>query len=365
MRPSSSRSPPAHRRVVVFGEVLCDLFAPTSGPIAAAPHLVPRLGGAPANVAVQLARLGVPTSLITATGADPFGDRLRADLEREGVDTAAVATRAGRRTGVTLVEVDDDGERRFFGFRENSADLSLDVNDTLAPAARRALSSASILHTGTVSLRSPSARRATRALQKSARARGALVSLDVNLRPGMFPSLPVLLRLANAAVAAVDVVKATREEARALLDTKASDATLIERLLARGPRLVLLTLGEQGCVIATRRRAVTLAPQEQTRTVDATGAGDAFVGAVLASLWQRGIDRAALDDLDDDDLAALGVQGSIAGAACVTAMGATTAMLTRAALDERALQARFTVLPSERRSSGSPAQPRRARLSVR
>ncbi len=322
-------------RVVVFGEVLCDLFAPTSGLIAEADHLVPRLGGAPANVAVQLARLGVPTSLITATGADPFGVRLRQELEREGVDVDAVACRPLRRTGVTLVEVDADGERRFFGFRENSADLSLDVEDTECPAARRAVRGAAILHTGTVSLRSPSSRRATRALQQRARAGGALVSLDVNLRPGMFPSLPLLLRLANAAVGAADIVKATREEARALLGKAASDAGLVKSLLARGPRLVLLTFGDEGCLLATRKTSVRLYPGQATRTVDATGAGDAFVGAALAWLWRRKLQRADLDELGGDELSALGLQAGIAGAAAVTAKGATTAMLSQAALEQR------------------------------
>ena len=323
----------AQGRVVVFGEVLCDLFAPTSGLIAQAAHLVPRLGGAPANVAVQLARLGVPTSLITATGADPFGVRLLAELTREGVDVGAVACRPQRRTGVTLVEVDDDGERRFFGFRENSADLSLDVEDIERPAATDAMSGASILHTGTVSLRSPSSRRATRALQKRARAGGAIVSLDVNLRPGMFPSLPELLRLANAAVCAADVVKATREEAVALLGRDDDDDALAAWLLSRGPRLALLTFGEEGCLLATRRASTRLRPLRDTRTIDATGAGDAFVGAALAWLWRQRVDRAGLDALTVDDLDALGRQAGIAGAAVVTAMGATTAMLTLPALE--------------------------------
>ncbi|MDP2343731.1 MAG: carbohydrate kinase [Deltaproteobacteria bacterium] len=333
--PPQPRTSGGSRRVVVFGEVLCDLFAPTSGLIAAAPHLVPRLGGAPANVAVQLARLGVPTSLITATGADPFGVRLHDELKREGVDTSALATRPLRRTGVTLVEVDDDGERRFYGFRENSADLSLDVADTERPAAKKAMRGAAILHTGTVSLRSPSSRRATRALQKTARAGGALVSLDVNLRPGMFPSLPILLRLANAAIGAADVVKATREEAQALCGKRSSDKVLVEGLLARGPRLVLLTFGDEGCLLATRKSSVRLRPVHDTRTVDATGAGDAFVGAVLAWLFKRQTTRVQLDALRVDELKDMGLEAGIAGAAVVTAMGATTAMLSRATLDAR------------------------------
>lgn len=345
MRPSSTSLSPAAPKsaggsVVVFGEVLCDLFGSSVGPLAEATHLLPRLGGAPANVAVQLARLGVPTTLITAVGVDPFGTRLRAELQREGVNVDAVQCVPSRRTGVTLVEVDGDGERRFFGFRENSADLSFDVDDLDIAAVRLALRTAVLLHTGTVSLRSASSRRATRALQKSARRQGTLVSLDVNLRFGMFPSLPVLLRLANTAVRAADIVKATREEAMALLGTQASDVDLATGLLKRGPSLVLLTFGDEGCLLATTRRQVRLRPSQHVDNVDATGAGDAFVGAALAWLSRRSLDRHGLEGLDDDDLGDLGLQAGLAGAAVVQVVGATAGMLTHAGLSQAVAAAR-------------------------
>ncbi len=322
----------------MFGEVLCDLFAHRVGePLAETGAFVPLQGGAPANVAVQLARLGVPTTLVTAVGSDPLGVRLTASLKNDGVDTACVVVRRERRTGVTLVEVDHDGERRFFGFRENSADLSLGRDDIESPAVRRALAGAAVVHTGTVSLRSASARQATTALQKTARQGGALVSLDVNLRPGMFPSLSLLLRLARRAVTRVDVVKATRQEAEQLLDRppprrrtaaalRAHDDALVDGLLALGPRLALLTLDEEGAVVASRTARARV-PAPRTDVVDATGAGDGFVGAVLAELASAALDRRGLDGIDEASLAALGVVGCRAGSAVVTAVGATTAMI--------------------------------------
>ena len=322
----------------MFGEVLCDLFAHRVGePLATTGAFVPLQGGAPANVAVQLARLGVATTLVTAVGNDPLGARLTASLLADGVDTTCIAVRRERRTGVTLVEVDADGERRFFGFRENSADLSLGRDDVESAVVQRAVARAAIVHTGTVSLRSASARQATTTLQKAARKSGALVSLDVNLRPGMFPSLEALLRLARRAVARVDVVKATRQEAELVLDLqpprgrteralRAHDDALVDGLLSCGPRLALLTLDEAGAVVATRSaRARGAAPRGDV--VDATGAGDGFVGAVLAELAAAGLERAALDDLDDAALQGLGVVGCRAGSAVVTAVGATTAMV--------------------------------------
>ncbi|MBM4281744.1 MAG: carbohydrate kinase [Deltaproteobacteria bacterium] len=332
----------ACRGVVVFGEVLCDLFAHrVAEPLSRTAAFVPLQGGAPANVAVQLARLGVPTTLVTAVGADPLGARLRASLRDDGVDTRCVVERPGCRTGVTFVEVESSGERRFFGFRDNSADLSLARADVESAAVRRALQRAALAHTGTVSLRSPSARQATQALQRAARAAGALVSLDVNLRPGMFPSLARLLSLARTAVRRADVVKATREEAALVLGhtgrprrgrpQRALDDALVDGLLALGPKLALLTLGEDGAVVAVGGARARV-PAPRVEVVDATGAGDGFMGAVLAelSLLPRGQGGAlapdALDVLDEASLAALAMVGCRAGAAVVTAVGATTAM---------------------------------------
>ena len=309
--------------VVVFGEVLVDLFAREAGiALADADVLVPRGGGAPANVAVQLARLGVPVRFVSAVGTDPFGARVLRELEAEGVDVRWVRKRADRRTGVTLVEVDRHAERRFFPFRENSADLSF------APADLdlRALRGAWAVHTGTVSLRMPALRAATRALVQRARAAGALVSLDVNLRFGMFPSRALLLREARAALGRADVVKSTREEAQVLLNAPAAlDEELAQRLLKRGPRLVMITADAEGALLATERVSVHVG-SPKVRAVDATGAGDALVGAALATLRQLGATREGLAELDAASLREVGRAGCVAGSVTVTALGATTAM---------------------------------------
>jgi fructokinase len=318
-------------RVVVCGEVLCDLFAPRAGiPLADATRLVPRLGGAPANVAVQLARLGVGVALVTGVGADPFGERVQRTLQHEGVDLRAVRTIAGRRTGATLVEVDADGERRFFGFREASADLALAVTDVDRPDVRRLLKSVDIVHSGTVSLRTDNARDATRFLQQTGRQHGAMLSVDVNLRPGMYPDRALMLERADGAVAAADILKATREEAAIVLGRRPSTrlVTLAEGLLARGPRLVMLTDGDQPMLIATGHHVVER-PALAVRVVDATGAGDAFCGAALAALLASGVSAATLSDVDTATLGQMIEAGRHAGAAAVTRMGATTAMIRR------------------------------------
>ncbi len=305
----------------MLGEVLCDLFPPKGGvPFVEAASLVPRLGGAPANVAVQVARRGVRAGLISAVGADPLGARLLAELKREGVEVAHVRRRASHRTGVTLVEVDADGERRFYPLVDRRADLTLEAADVV-PAYVRSFAA---VHTGTVCLRTASSRAACRALVKTARAARRLVSLDVNLRWAMYATRDELLRRARAALADADVVKATRDEALALLaaSPRVSNQGLAERLLAAGPRLVLLTLDARGAVVANRGASVSV-PAPAVEVVDATGAGDAFLGVALAQLLERGTPP---DALDADALREVGRAACAAGSACCTALGATTAM---------------------------------------
>ena len=317
--------------IVVFGEVLCDLFAPRAGvSLADAAVLVPHLGGAPANVAVQLARLGVPVSLISAVGPDPFGERLRRILVAEGVNISGVMFKPGRRTGVTLVEVDRTGERTFFGFREASADLAIVPKDVVRPACLRLVRASRVFHTGTVSLRHDASRDATEALQDVARAAGSLISVDVNLRPGMYPSSELMLERANGAVARADIVKATREEAALLCGVGRNSGVqrLASLLLKRGPRLVTITDGDRAMCVSTHNHQAVMDAVPVT-VVDATGAGDACCGAVLAALLAMNFAEGDLATLTEQQLCRLADVGRRAGAAAVRSIGATTGMIRR------------------------------------
>ncbi len=309
------------RPLVVLGEALLDLLVPRPGvPLAEAEALHPRLGGAPANVAVQAARLGAPVELLTAVGDDPFADRLLGELGREGVNHGHVVRRQGHRTGLTFVQVDEDAERHFFPWRDNAADQTLAAREV--PAA--VVQGASLFHRGTVSLCAPAVREATRAAVARARDAEVPVSLDVNLRFGMFKDRDELIALAQEAVRTADVVKATVEEAHVLCGP-VTEQDVIDRWLADGVRLVMLTRGPDGAVLATPNTQVEV-PAPAVRVVDATGAGDAFVGAMLAQLRRHG----SLD-VDATQLETMGRFACECGAAAVTALGATTAM-KRAAL---------------------------------
>jgi len=317
----------SHRPCVVLGEVLCDLFPATrSGRIEVGEPLFPQSGGAPANVAIQLARLGVPVSLITAVGDDPLGELVASSLAGEGVDLAQLKRDPLHRTGLTLVMLDEDGERTFYPWRADAADQHLAPEDL----DEKRIAEAAILHHGTVSLRSDPSRRATARAVEVARGRDAIVTLDVNLRPRMFASRESLLDAARVAVRTAHAVKATRGEAAAITGTDDEKAQILA-LHAEGPALVLLTRDEQGAVISLKssaldRHEVVEVSSPRVEAVDATGAGDAFMGAAIAVLHHYRLRASSLYELDLTRLGALGAAACRAGALAVTALGATAGM---------------------------------------
>ncbi len=309
------------RPAVIFGEAICDLFAPAPGvQLADAPVLVPMVGGAPANVAIQIARHGWPVQLLSALGTDPMGERVLRLLTERGVGVDHIARMSKARTGLLLIQVDADGERHFHPWRERAADLLMSP-EALPEALIRG---AAILHHGTVTLRGEPARSATRRAAVIARQAGVPVSVDVNLRPKMYDDSEVLRGEARAAVAAADVVKAAVEEAAFLFGEASSPGVLCDRLLDAGPSLALLTDGPRTLVLASRSHRAQLQPPK-VQTVDSTGAGDAFMGTVLAAICEQGLDAEGLATLQERQLEALGQRAAAAGAEAVTALGATGA----------------------------------------
>src|SRR5262249_27701697 len=159
------------RMILCFGETIVDFFPETRGvPLRDVARFERHLGGAPANVAVGLARLGVPSGLMTLVGADEFGAFLRNALEAEGGDPAGVGTHRTARTGITFVAVGPRGERSFLFFRHPSADQEIAISD-VDPAL---IARARIFHYGSSTLAREPARAATLHAVRAARAAGCV-----------------------------------------------------------------------------------------------------------------------------------------------------------------------------------------------
>jgi ribokinase len=251
-------------------------------------------GGKGLNQAVAAARAGAEVAFVGAVGRDAFGDRLRGDLEREGIDTAGLRT-VDAPTGIAAISVTDDGENTIVVVSGANA------VDDLSAADRAAIDGASVL---VVQLERPLAY--VRAALEQARAAG--------VRSILTPA-PVVDGAADL-VALADVLVPNEGEAAAL--SGESDAVAAATRLSSGGGTVIVTRGSKGAVVATAGRVVGEVAPRPARVVDTTGAGDTFVGVLAAGL-------AAGADLD----AAL-ADASVAASLAVERPGAAEAMPTAA-----------------------------------
>lgn len=310
--------------VVCFGEALIDMFASAPAVPGTPPAFVPHAGGAPANVAVAVARLGGDAQFVGMLGADLFGDFLLRSLREAGVGTDAVLRTHAAKTALAFVAHDANGERSFSFYRPPAADLL--YREAHFPAALFAR--AQVLHVCSNSMTEPEIARTTFAAMRRARAEGALVSFDLNLRPMLWPEAVDPSPWLWEGLASADLVKLSREELDYLaagLDTD-PDAVVV-RLLAGSTRLLVITDGG-GPILWHARTAAGRLPPFRVDVQDTTAAGDAFVAGLLYSLAAMPRGGEMLDALvrDRPGLEQALRFAAAVGALAVTRKGAFSAM---------------------------------------
>jgi fructokinase len=308
--------------VLTLGELLIDFVAEQRGvTLGQARTFLKAPGGAPANVAVGVARLGVTSGFIGKVGDDPFGRHLATVLAEHGVDVSQLRFDDEARTALAFVSLTQEGERDFMFYRHPSADMR-HRPDEIDEAALRA---ARILHVGSISLIGESAERATRHAVRVAREAGTLVSYDPNLRLPLWPSPDVAAEAMRSLLEHADVVKVSDEEL--LFLTGGDDEDAARSLWRDGWQLLLVTRGESGVDYLLPEHAGSV-PGYSVEVHDTTGAGDAFTAAVLAAIVET------QGTLDDPALLERALRRANAFAALtVTRPGAIPGMPTRARLE--------------------------------
>ena len=268
-------------KALCIGELLIDFVSTTPDvTLAEAPGFVKAPGGAPANVAVGLAKLGMDAGFIGKVGADAFGDFLRETLQQNGVNTDYLIAGEGSRTTLAFVATRSDGMKDITFYRHPGADIQLSPNEINIDYVQ----SAELLHYGSVSLSHSPSREATLHAIQSARADGARLSYDPNLRLMLWDSASDAKRWIWEVMPYADVVKISEEE----WEFVTGDADFeqgIKRILGLGVKLLVVTLGERGCYY-TNGFAEGFVDGFIVNVVDTLGAGDAFVAAMLTQLSQ-------------------------------------------------------------------------------
>jgi fructokinase len=299
--------------VACYGELLWDFFEADAKtdkePIARTFRR--ELGGASANVATILARLGVKVSAIGGIGDDKLGDALKAHLAADGVDVGHLARLKGVRTGITFVTRDAGGEPTFVPYRQGTADLALDASHVTAAMAK-----VRFAVVGSTSMLPPLREGTLRFLDGLQKAKGALV-VDLNLRAHLWPDADTM-KAATAELASRAVVVKGSEKDLGALAGKRGMTWLEEN--AKGATWVL-TRGENGAACVGPHGQVTF-PTKRVRCIDATGAGDAFMAGLVAVLVRSGAKPGSTDWKDPKLWSRALEVGHQLGAKAISAVGA-------------------------------------------
>ena len=256
--------------VLVIGEALIDVVA-RDGESTAHP------GGSPMNVAVGLARLGVPALLHSAIGHDDYGDLIRTHLDASGVRLSAESV-TDAATSVAEATIDERG----------AAEYAFQIQWDPRPFA--AADGYSVVHTGSIATVLAPGRDTVRGIVEASRAT-ATISFDPNVRPKLSGTREEALALVLDLVRLADVVKASDEDVEWLHPGRDPREVAAE-WQALGPSIVVVTRGGDGALAVTSSDAVEV-PAPATALVDTVGAGDSFMAAMIAALDERSLTGAS------------------------------------------------------------------------
>ncbi|MDF2441319.1 MAG: fructokinase [Abditibacteriota bacterium] len=267
-------------RAVCFGELLVDMVSDADAGLSGSQRFYKAPGGAPANVAVGLARLGVSSSFVGQVGDDPFGHWLLDTLATENVETKYLRQSEDARTTIAFVATRTDGKKDICFYRNPGADAQYSESDFDV----RVLSSAQVFHCGSVSLSLEPCRSAQLAAVQEARERGLLISYDPNWRPSLWSDLGEAHRHVWSMMALSDIVKVSDEEWEFVTGEKEFGAGAA-KIRALGPQLVIITRGENGAYFNCGDAEGEVAGFH-TKAIDTLGAGDAFVAGTLCRILE-------------------------------------------------------------------------------
>ena len=309
-------------KITTIGEILIDMTqtgtdANGNAVFAAIP------GGAPANVAVAVRKLGVPSAFIGCVGNDPFGAILKRTLLQYGVDVGGLQVTDRADTTLAVVTVDASGERSFAFCRKPGADTQIDREKALA-----AVQNTGILHFGSVALTEPDCRETVISAVRRAKDNGALITYDPNYRASLWHSEDEAILKMRAVLPLCDIVKISEEETLLLTGCESPEEAA-RTLTDLGVRIVIVTLGANGAYWRSGADSGTVLGF-RVKVADTNGAGDTFFGAFLSRIAKRG----GLDGLTPKQMETYVRYANRAASITASRPGAIPAMPTEEELTE-------------------------------
>ena len=310
--------------VAAVGEVLID-FTPDGKSKKGMALYECNPGGAVANVLAAVNKFGGNTAFIGKVGDDSFGHFLFDTLVSYGIDTKGLLFDTKIPTTLAFVTLDEKGDRSFSFYRKPGADVMLDFSEV----DKAQLEDTKIFHFGSVSLTDDPAYTATIEAAKHAKSMGAVISYDPNYRPLLWDSVELAVNRMKEGLAIADIIKVSDEEL--LLLTGESDLDKgAAKLFEYGASLVFISMGSKGSYYCNKNGSKFMYTYD-VKTVDTTGAGDAFLGAILYRLKDKSL--AEIADLGTDELDDILDFANASGSLTTTKTGAAPSIPTLEEID--------------------------------
>ena len=268
--------------VLSFGELLIDFVALEMGvTVGDASGFVKAPGGAPANVAAAVARLGYPSAFMGQVGEDPFGRHLAGVLAAEVVNIDGLTFSSEARTALAFVSNTADGDRSFMFYRHPSADMLMRPEDV----DTKVIDAYEVFHHGSITFIREPAASALRLALDHAISRDKFISYDPNLRLPLWESAEEARAGMLAGLDSANLLKISDEELAFLTGGDDVDPLWRERM-----EMICVTYGAAGAVVHLKDGRVIKHGGYAVKATDTTGAGDAFVAAMLIGILENRAD---------------------------------------------------------------------------
>lgn len=265
--------------ITCIGEVLVDFISTRNGVgLSESLGFKKFAGGAAANVATGIAKLGVRSAFVGKVGNDPFGMFLCQELTRCGVDTSGIVTDDRYKTRLAFVSLTKSGERDFEFREQHPADEQLQRSEIDVVK----LGKSKIIHISSFLLLNEPSRSTALYIAERFHKRGCIISFDPNLRLSLWKSMPEARRIHLAMVKRAAILRLNEEEALFLTGKRRLDSA-VEQLRSLGPSVVVVTMGKNGCY-AVSNTGSTVVRGFPVNVVDTTGCGDGFLAGLLTGM---------------------------------------------------------------------------------
>lgn len=311
-----------NQKIVCFGELLIDMISANAGSLVESEGFLKKFGGAPANTAVGLGKLGADVSFIGKVGDDPFGKYLKKTLEDYGVNTEGLIMSEKDKTTLAFVSLTKEGERDFYFFK--GAHEALNKDEVELP------SHTYLLHFGSLTQTNEEAKEATDKLLMQALSQGTIVSYDPNIRENLWGDIERAKKIILETAEKVHILKLNDDEAKILSGRKdIKDAA--NALFSDNLDVLFITLGAKGCYYKTSQAEGQIKPAIIVKAVDTTGAGDAFNAGYIDAICGSGKKVSKMSKVELEDALKRAV---VIGAVTTTKKGAIDAFPTLEELDK-------------------------------